>query len=111
MEFALTTNEVDDFSVVGVSGELDVYTAPALEEVLGELIDARRISIVVDLSAVTFMDSTGLGLLIKALKWTREHDGALRIVADSEKILKVFRVTGLDTVLSIHDTLAAATGA
>lgn len=111
MEFALTTKEVDDFSVVEVSGELDVYTAPVLEESLGELIDARRINIVVDLSAVTFMDSTGLGLLIKALKWTREHDGALRIVADSEKILKVFRVTGLDTVLSIHDTLAAATGA
>lgn len=111
MEFALTTKEVDGFSVVEVSGELDVYTAPALEDALGDLVDARRIDIIVDLTAVTFMDSTGLGLLIKALKWTREHDGSLRIVANSEKILKVFRVTGLDTVLSIHETLAGATGA
>lgn len=111
MEFALTTRQVDGFDVVEVTGELDVYTAPALEDALGDLVDARRTDIVVDLSNVTFMDSTGLGLLIKALKWTREHDGTLRIVANSEKILKVFRVTGLDTVLPIHDTLAGATGA
>lgn len=111
VEFALSTRQVGGYQVVAVSGELDVYTAPALEDALGELVAARTTDIVVDLTGVSFMDSTGLGLLIKALKWTREHDGTLRIVANTEKILKVFRVTGLDTVLPIHDSLESATGA
>lgn len=111
MDFSTTTSEVGDYSVIGVSGELDVYTAPALEEVLGDLVDAGKIKVVVDLSAVSFMDSTGLGLLIKALKWTRENGGALEVVANSEKILKVFRITGLDGVLTLHESVETATGA
>ena len=108
MEFALSTRDVDGWVVVAVTGELDVYTAPALEEALGELVDADRVSIVVDLTDVSFMDSTGLGLLIKALKWTREKDGTLRIVANTDKILKVFRVTGLDSVLDLHASVSEA---
>jgi len=108
VEFALSTTDVDGWAVVAVTGELDVYTAPALEEALGDLVDAGRVSIVVDLTGVSFMDSTGLGLLIKALKWTREKDGTLRIVANTDKILKVFRVTGLDSVLDLHASVAEA---
>jgi anti-sigma B factor antagonist len=111
VDFALSTTQGDVFTVLAVTGELDVYTAPVLEETLGDLVDSGTINIVVDLSGVTFMDSTGLGLLIKALKWTREKDGQLRIVANTEKVLKVFRVTGLDSVLSLHTTVAQATGA
>jgi len=110
VDFALATSQAGGYTVVAVNGELDVYTAPALEETLGDLVESGSTRIIVDLSGVTFMDSTGLGLLIKALKWTREHEGALRVVANSEKVLKVFRVTGLDSVLSLHTTLDAATG-
>jgi anti-sigma B factor antagonist len=110
VDFALSTSQVEDYAVVAVTGELDVYTAPALEEALGDLVDAGTVRVVVDLSGVSFMDSTGLGLLIKALKWTREHGGALRIVANTDRVLKVFRVTGLDSVLSLHATLDEATG-
>lgn len=111
MDFSTTTNQVGDYSVIGVVGELDVYTAPALEEVIGDLVDAGKVNLVVDLTEVSFMDSTGLGLLIKGLKWTREQDGALDVVANSDKILKVFRITGLDGVLKLHETVDAATGA
>jgi len=111
VDFGVATTQVGGYSVVAVTGELDVYTAPALEEALGDLVDAGSVEVVVDLTGVTFMDSTGLGLLIKALKWTREHGGSLRIVANSEKVLRVFRVTGLDSVLALHETLAEATGA
>lgn len=111
MEFSLATREVDGFHVVAATGELDVYTAPLLEEALGESIDKRQFRLVVDLSGVSFLDSTGLGLLVKALKWTREHDGALRIVVSAERILKVFRVTGLDTVMKIYPTLDEAVAA
>ena len=110
MEFGVSTTQDGEYTVVAVTGELDVYTAPVLEESLGELVDEGKQHLVVDLTEVSFMDSTGLGLLIKALKWVREHDGSLRIVANTEKVLKVFRVTGLDGVLSLHETLAEATG-
>ncbi len=110
MDFALSTSRVEDYAVVAVTGELDVYTAPALEEALGDLVDAGSVRVVVDLTGVSFMDSTGLGLLIKALKWTREHGGALHIVANTDRVLKVFKVTGLDSVLSLHATLDEATG-
>lgn len=111
MEFALATRETDGYAVIAATGELDVYTAPLLEEALGSCIDARQYRLVVDLSEVSFLDSTGLGLLIKALKWTREHSGVLRIVVSSERIHKVFRVTGLDTVLQIYPSLDQALAA
>ncbi len=111
MDFGVATTQAGKHAVAEVTGELDVYTAPALEELLGDLVDAGKVDIVVDLTGVTFMDSTGLGLLIKVLKWTREHDGSLRIVANTEKVLKVFRVTGLESVLSIFPTRDEATGA
>ena len=110
MDFALSTSRAGEWAVVAVAGELDVYTAPALEEAIGELVDQGTHDIVVDLTTVTFMDSTGLGLLIKALKWTREKQGSLRIVANTERVLKVFRITGLESVLAIHDSVEAAAG-
>ena len=110
VDFGVTTTQDGDYAVVAVTGELDVYTAPVLEESLGELVERGSPRLVVDLTEVTFMDSTGLGLLIKALKWTRELDGSLKIVANTDKVLKVFRVTGLDGVLSLHETRAEATG-
>lgn len=111
MDFALTTELRDEFTIVGVSGELDVYTAPALEEVLADLVDEGATDLIVDLSSVDFMDSTGLGLLIKALKWIRERDGSLGIVVVTDKIRKVFQITGLDSVLSLHESIDAAVGA
>jgi anti-sigma B factor antagonist len=110
VDFGVSTTQDGDYAVVAVTGELDVYTAPVLEESLGELVEGGNPRLVVDLTEVTFMDSTGLGLLIKALKWTRELDGSLKIVANTDKVLKVFRVTGLDGVLSLHETRAEATG-
>lgn len=108
MDFSLTSKEDGGFVVVGVAGELDVYTAPVLEEALGDLVDEGKTDVVVDLTGVSFMDSTGLGLLIKALKWTREKDGTLAVVANTEKILKVFRITGLNGVIPLHETVAEA---
>ena len=110
MELSLSVSEVAGRSVVAVSGELAVYTAPDLEERLAALVDEGKSEIVVDLTYVTFMDSTGLGLLIKVLKWTREKGGSLDVVVNSEKVLKVFRITGLDGVIPLHNSVDAAVG-
>lgn len=104
----ISTSEVDGATVVAVSGELDVFTAPDLETTLEGLIDSGQAHIVIDLSAVEFLDSTGLGVMVKALKWAREAGGGLRVVATSERIVKVFRITGLDEVMALSDSVKEA---
>lgn len=107
---SVTSHSSGSTTVVEVSGEIDVYTAPALREELAEHIEADRTDLVVDLTRVDFMDSTGLGVLVGALKRVRTYGGDLRLVIDSEKILQPFRITALTQVFTIHTTLGEALG-
>lgn len=97
-----------DRSVVEVAGEIDVYTAPKLREQLVEIVDAGQYHIVVDMRGVEFLDSTGLGVLVGGLKRVRQHEGSLRLACTQERILKIFRITGLTKVFPIYDTLEEA---
>ena len=71
MELSVTTSRQDDVSVVTVAGEVDVYTAAQLRTALDEEIAAGRAWLVVDLDEVSFLDSTGLGVLVGRLKLVR----------------------------------------
>ncbi|NTW38865.1 MAG: STAS domain-containing protein [Cellulomonadaceae bacterium] len=108
MDVSVTSRASGDRTVVEVTGEIDVYTAPVLREELASLVDSEHTNLVVDLSAVSFMDSTGLGVLVGALKKVRTLGGDLALVINEEKILKVFRITALTQVFSIHSTLDEA---
>ena len=108
MDLSLTTRTEGDRTVVSVGGEIDVYTAPKLREQLVDLVNAGQYHLVVDMEDVEFLDSTGLGVLVGGLKRVRSHDGTLRLVCAQEKILKVFRITGLTKVFPIHATLVEA---
>jgi anti-sigma B factor antagonist len=107
--------EVDDshppFTVLAVKGEVDVYTAPRLREKLVELVSQGHQQLVIDLEGVDFLDSTGLGVLVGGLKRLRSHDGDLSLVCTQHRILKVFEITGLTKVFSIHETVEAAVSA
>lgn len=105
MELTLSTRDVHGTGVIEVGGEVDVYTAPQLDAELMRLIDGDVFNIVVDLSQVDFLDSTGLGVLVKALQRTRENGGSLAVVARADRITKVFRITGLDSAMSLHSTV------
>ena len=111
MKLTVSTSERDDVVVVTVSGEVDVYTAAQLRAVLDEEIGAGNARLVVDLDEVSFLDSTGLGVLVGRLKLVRNHSGWLRIVCRNDRILRVFRITGLDKVFGIHDSLEEALAA
>ncbi|GAA2722014.1 STAS domain-containing protein [Cellulomonas aerilata] len=108
MDVTVHTVVHGDVVVVQVAGEIDVYTAASLREKLADLIDADHTDVVVDLTGVTFMDSTGLGVLVGALKKVRGYGGRLQLVIDQEKVIKVFRITALTQVFTIHETLDAA---
>ena len=108
MELTVSSRQEGAHTVISVSGEIDVYTAPSLRERLNELVAAGHYDLIVDMEGVEFLDSTGLGVLVGGLKRVRSHDGTLRLVCAQEKILKVFRITGLTKVFPIHATLDEA---
>lgn len=113
MELGLDVRKVDSHSVVDVKGEIDVYTAPKLREKLIELVSEGSYDVIVNLEGVDFLDSTGLGVLVGALKRVKAHDGSLSLVCTQDKILKIFKITGLTKVFPIHasvDDAAAAGG-
>lgn len=98
----------DGVVVVDVGGSVDVYTAPTLRAGLDAQLQEGHTRFVVDLEDVEFLDSTGLGVLVARLKVVRHQHGWLRLVCTNDKILRVFRITGLDKVFAIHHSLEDA---
>ena len=95
-EFRLdTAGPVGDCAVLRVTGEVDVYTAPALRERIRELAARGAVHLIADLTQVDFLDSTGLGALVGGLKRLREDGGSLALVITTPRVLRVFQVTGL----------------
>ena len=97
--------------VVDVEGEIDIYSAPRLRELLIDLVNTNHYQLVVNFNKVGFLDSTGLGVLAGGLKRVRAHDGSLNLVCTRERILNIFRITGLTQVFGIYQTVDQAIAA
>jgi len=108
VDLKLDHHNKDGIEIVDVEGEIDVYTAPRLRELLIDLVNNGHYQLVVNMEKVEFLDSTGLGVLVGGLKRVRAHDGSLDLVCTQERILKIFRITGLTKVFGIHDTVDEA---
>ena len=111
VDLTLATNEVDGATIIAVGGEIDVYTAPKLRDKITELVAGGVYDIIVDMEAVEFLDSTGLGVLVGGLKKVRAHDGSLQLICTQDRLLKIFRITGLAKVFVIHDSADGALAA
>jgi anti-sigma B factor antagonist len=105
MELDIKSERAEDVCVLVLEGEIDVYTAPHLKEELVSAVEYGCANVVVDMEKVGFIDSSGLGVLVSALRRARERDGVVRIVCTRENILKIFRITGLDKVFPIYARL------
>lgn len=101
MELDINTQRDESKCTVTLDGEVDVYTAPRLKEELVSAIEDGCVNVIVDLERVGFIDSSGLGVLVSALRRARERDGVVRIVCTRDNILKIFRITGLDKVFPV----------
>ena len=89
MDLKLDDHMKDGIRVVNVEGEIDVYTAPRLRELLIELVNKGDYQLVVNMEKVEFLDSTGLGVLVGGLKRVRAHDGSLDLVCRKSESSKV----------------------
>jgi anti-sigma B factor antagonist len=92
-----------DLAVLAVGGELDYEVSPQLRVRLVRAIEAGRRRLVLDLSDVTFIDSTAIGVLAGAIARLDEAGGgSLAVVCTHEKVLQIFEITGLDSVITLH---------
>jgi anti-sigma B factor antagonist len=94
--------------VLVVSGDADLHLAPELRDRLGEAIADGVRHVVVDLSAVTFIDSMALGVLLGARNRLREADGHLRLVVPASDVRRIFELSLLDQVFALDSTRDAA---
>lgn len=101
----IATTPGSDRYLITVSGEVDLATSPDLDVAIITAIDSGTSSVVIDLTDVSFMDSSGLGVIVRALKRCREAENDLDLVITNERVLKVFGITGLDQVIPIHASI------
>jgi len=101
----LTVHQDNDHTVLSAAGEIDLSTSENLDGAVVEALDQGTSHLTLDLSEVTFLDSSGLGVIVKALKRAKEVNVTFDVVAANDRVLKVFKLTGLDAVIEIYPTL------
>lgn len=116
MSLGVTTDTVVGGYAVEVSGEVDLHTAPRLRTALDEAVasaagSADPSTVLVDLSGVGFMDSTGLGELVAAHKALARAGRHLHVVVANARVSRLLSLTGLDDVLVVHDDRASGLAA
>jgi anti-sigma B factor antagonist len=92
---------------MAIAGEIDLYTAPRLQAEFTRLLENGPARIVIDMSGVEFCDSTGMNVLLSALKRMRERGGQLEVAAPRPAVRKILQVTGLDSVFTVHESVPA----
>ncbi|WKU03939.1 STAS domain-containing protein [Micromonospora sp. HUAS LYJ1] len=111
MEFTLSTRREGAGTVVEVAGDLDMSTTPQLRERLREVVEGGARVVVVDLTGVGFMDSSGLGALVVAYRELRERNGWLGLAGVRRSVRTVLSITSVDQVITIFDTVRDAEAA
>lgn len=88
---------------------MDVYTCSVLREAINKAVDDGNYCIAVDVQAVEFMDSSGLGVIVGAHKRLKGHDGALALVSPNKQMRRILNLTGLDQILTVRQSVGEAT--
>ncbi|MEN6520459.1 MAG: STAS domain-containing protein [Armatimonadota bacterium] len=102
------TREVEDYKVLNVTGEIDVYTAPQFKEAVNQIINSGQKDLIVDMGHVSYMDSSGFGTLLSATKRLRPEGGTVNLVACNSAIDRMLRITRLNTVFGTFKTISDA---
>jgi anti-sigma B factor antagonist len=109
IDFGIRDRAVDgDTHIVSVTGEVDLFTAPEFKQRVMTPIAAGVDHVIVDLMETTFIDSSSLGVLIGAHRRLKARGGRLIVACGAESIVKTFRITGLDGVFQLTDSVDAA---
>lgn len=105
----IAVSDVENATIVAADGRIDSMSAGKLAGALSEAIAGGRVHIVLDLSAVDYMSSAGLREIVAAFKQAKRASGDLRVVRPSPRVMEVFEMAGLDTIIRIFPTQSEAT--
>jgi anti-sigma B factor antagonist len=109
LDFRVRTAQVSPESyVVSIDGELDLHTAPELEQALETVYSLGGRNVVIDLAGLVFIDSTALAALLRAQPRFRSRGGRLLLVSEDRRILRTLEITGLDRMFDIEPRLGGA---
>lgn len=101
MDLSIEKHQNNKEILIHVQGEIDAYTAPKLREELLSLAKGGNKTISVNLKDVTYLDSTGLGVFVGLFKELRKGDGELKLVQLSNRLYRLFEITGLSNIMNI----------
>ena len=104
----ITEARINDIYLLELSGQLDVTCSGQLKDTVSAMINAQKKNILIDLSAVDFIDSSGLGIMVACLRSATSANGTLKITSLQESPKKLFEVTRLDRVFEIFDNRDSA---
>jgi len=102
----ITVDTTDEATICRPEGELDAYTVSQFREALAELSENKYL--VVDLSAVPFMDSAGLGALIGGIRRTRDAGGSVAVACDRPALTRLLQTTGFDSIVPVTESVTEA---
>ncbi|WP_163528479.1 STAS domain-containing protein [Halobacillus ihumii] len=105
MNLTIDVTKQDRVTHVTLVGEVDAFTAPKLKESLLPETEEEGQTVEVNLQDVNYMDSTGLGVFISALKSTKEHNSELKLVQMQDRVYRLFKITGLTDIMDIDNTV------
>ena len=108
MMMNVTSQQESDHVVLIVEGEVDLYTSPALRDALAVAFAKKHATVIVELSAVTYMDSSGIATLVVAHGAARKSAGRLVLAGLSERVREVFKLARLESVFELADSVKAA---
>jgi anti-sigma B factor antagonist len=111
MKLRLARRAFGDAVVVAVEGELDLFTAPFLRDEVRDAIKQDSSKLVLDLGALSFMDSSGLSVLIEAWRLATGEGGGVSLAAPQAPVARILRTTGLDRRIKVYPDVAAAIAA
>ncbi|WP_425449247.1 STAS domain-containing protein [Dethiothermospora halolimnae] len=103
MALQILKEENNDVIIIKPVGEVDIYTSPDLKETLTEIINQSNVNMVIDGEKLEYIDSTGLGVLIGALKKIKEKERNITITNIKPNIKKLFDITGLNKVFVVKE--------
>lgn len=104
MEIEIEIKEKNNLKFFNLRGEIDVYTSPKLKEKVVEELEKKVENLVINLQEVSYIDSTGLGILIGALKRMKEREGNLYLIFSSPRLKRIFEITGLNKIFLIYES-------
>ncbi len=100
----ITKRAKGDIVVLDISGEIDLYNAPEIKDIINKLIEEMKYNVIINLERVSYIDSSGIGALISSLSNLKKYHGGLKIINVYASVRKVFELTKLTSFFDIYES-------